>query len=295
MAINITLNQWKVFQAIVEEGGYAQAAQKLHRSQSAISYSISKMQDQLGVSLLEVQGRKAVLTEAGTLLLRRAHALLDEAAGLEAAAASLQIGWEAEVSIAVDAIFPMHYLLQALDELQRIAPHTRIEIIESVLSGTEELIAQKKVDLAIAGPPNLEIIGIPLMEIEFAPVCAPTHALVNLNRPATLQDLKKQRQIVVRDSGADRRYSPGWQKAEKRWTFSHIGSALEAIESGFGFSWTAVNIISEELEKGSITIIDMDLPVRKKIPLYLFSPDPDGQGPAAKALASILLQSAQNS
>ncbi|PHQ66977.1 MAG: LysR family transcriptional regulator, partial [Sneathiella sp.] len=68
MAMHITLDQWRVFEAIVEEGGYAQAAQKLHRSQSAISYSIAKMQDQLGVNLLEIQGRKAVLTEAGTLL-----------------------------------------------------------------------------------------------------------------------------------------------------------------------------------------------------------------------------------
>ncbi|PHQ68731.1 MAG: LysR family transcriptional regulator [Sneathiella sp.] len=214
-----------------------------------------------------------------------------QAAGLEAAATSLKNGWEAEISIAVEAIFPMRYLLLALDKFQETSPHTRVEIIESVLSGTEELIAEKKVDLAISGPSNLPIIGLPLMESEFAPVCAPGHPLAKLGRPATLHDLKKHRQIIVRDSGTDRRYSPGWQKAEKRWTFSNIGSAMAAIKDGFGFSWSPMTIIENEIADGTIAIIETDLATRKKVPIYLFSPDPDGQGPAAKALAGFLVQS----
>ena len=61
----VTIEQWRVFQAIIEQGGYAQAAAYLHRSQSAISYSMSKLQEQLGVPLVKVEGRKAVLTEQG--------------------------------------------------------------------------------------------------------------------------------------------------------------------------------------------------------------------------------------
>ncbi|VEB42274.1 chromosome replication initiation inhibitor protein [Chromobacterium violaceum] len=42
-----TLEQWQVLRAIVEEGGFAQAAEKLHRSQSAVSYAVARLQEQL--------------------------------------------------------------------------------------------------------------------------------------------------------------------------------------------------------------------------------------------------------
>jgi DNA-binding transcriptional LysR family regulator len=54
-----TLEQWQVLQAIVECGGYAQAAEALHRSQSSVSYMVAKLQEQLGVELLEIDGRRA--------------------------------------------------------------------------------------------------------------------------------------------------------------------------------------------------------------------------------------------
>ena len=58
-----SLEQWKAFQAVIDYGGFAQAAAALHRSQSAISYSVNRLQEQLGVRLLEISGRKAQLTE----------------------------------------------------------------------------------------------------------------------------------------------------------------------------------------------------------------------------------------
>ncbi|WP_202969898.1 LysR family transcriptional regulator [Endozoicomonas atrinae] len=79
----VTLDQWRMFQAVVEHGGFAQASEAIFKSQSTISYAISKLQHQLGIDLLEIQGRKAVLTEAGEAMLRRAKTLLKEADALE--------------------------------------------------------------------------------------------------------------------------------------------------------------------------------------------------------------------
>ena len=64
-APRVTLDQWRTLQAVVDHGGFAQAAEALHRSQSSVSYTVARMQDQLGVPLLRIDGRKAVLTEAG--------------------------------------------------------------------------------------------------------------------------------------------------------------------------------------------------------------------------------------
>ena len=82
-APRVTLDQWRTLQAVVDQGGYAQAAEMLHRSQSSVSYAVARLQEQLGMQLLRIDGRKAVLTEAGTVLLRRSRQLVKQAGQLE--------------------------------------------------------------------------------------------------------------------------------------------------------------------------------------------------------------------
>ena len=66
-----TLEQWRMFRAVVTAGGFNQAALQVHKSQSSVHHAVGKLEESLGVKLFEVSGRKAVLTEAGELLLRR--------------------------------------------------------------------------------------------------------------------------------------------------------------------------------------------------------------------------------
>ena len=58
--------------AVVESGGHAHASRALHRTQSTVTYTINKLEDQLGVPLFERQGRRSVLTPAGLGRLRAA-------------------------------------------------------------------------------------------------------------------------------------------------------------------------------------------------------------------------------
>src|ERR1700691_1447216 len=96
MALNprISLEQWRSLLAVVDAGGYAQAAAVLHKSQSAVTYAVQKMESLLGVKIFEVIGRKARLTATGQVLYRRAKSLLEEAGALENAAGTLAAGWE---------------------------------------------------------------------------------------------------------------------------------------------------------------------------------------------------------
>ena len=88
-APRVTLDQWRTLQAVVDQGGFAQAAEVLHRSQSSVSYTVARMQEQLGVPLLRIDGRKAVLTEAGDVLLRRSRQLVKQASQLVAIAVAV--------------------------------------------------------------------------------------------------------------------------------------------------------------------------------------------------------------
>src|SRR5258708_35733683 len=121
----ITLEQWRALQAVVEEGGYAQAAKALHKSQSPVTYAVQQIQKLLDVRVFEIRGRKAVLTDPGKVLYRRARTLLEEAGQLERGAAAMAKDWQPEIRIAVEHVFPTCLLLEALAELPAQRPGPR--------------------------------------------------------------------------------------------------------------------------------------------------------------------------
>src|SRR5258708_24124410 len=124
----ISLEHWRSLLAVVDAGGYAQAATMLHKSQSAVTYAVQKMESLLGVKIFEVIGRKAHLTSTGEVLYRRAKALLDEAGALEGAAATLASGWAAGLRLAGAIIFPTWLLLQCFARFAKERPQTRLDL-----------------------------------------------------------------------------------------------------------------------------------------------------------------------
>src|SRR5882672_2595004 len=149
MSPRITLDQWSALAAVVEAGGYAKAAETLHKSQSSVTYAVQQVQSQLGVKAFQIAGRKAVLTPTGELLYRRARYLLDEAAALERSSKRISAGWEAEIRIAVEIVVPAWLVLRCLDKFGAESPHTRIELIETVLGHRTDVLSGGRADLAI--------------------------------------------------------------------------------------------------------------------------------------------------
>src|SRR6185436_3387710 len=113
--LRVTLDQWRALVTVVEQGSYAKAAEALHKSQSSVTYLVQKLESQLAVEVFVPQGRKSVLTPTGELLYRRALVLLDDAAGVEKAARAISAGWEAEIGLAAEILYPQRMLLQSLD------------------------------------------------------------------------------------------------------------------------------------------------------------------------------------
>jgi len=284
----IGLEQWRALAAVVEAGGYAQAAGALHKSQSAVTYAVQKIDSLLGVKVFEIQGRKAVLTPTGQLLYRRAKGLLEEAAGLERAAGALSAGWEAEIRLAVEIIFPNRLLLKALERFGAESPQTRIEVIESVLGGTSEALLQGQTDLAISPhiPPGF--LGDRLMQMRMLLVTHPEHPLHHLGRPVKREDLRAHRHLVVRDSGSQREKSPLLLEAKQRWTFSHLATSIQAARMGYGFAWLPEDKISEELARGELKPLPMESGQERFGTLYLIFADRDYAGPGTLRLAELL-------
>jgi DNA-binding transcriptional LysR family regulator len=283
----ITLDQWAALVAVVEAGGYAQASARIHRTQSTVTYTIKKLEELLGVKVFELQGRKAVLTPTGRVLYRRGKSLVEEAARVERAAADLARGWEPEIRIAVDIVFPTWLLLECFAAFSRERPETRIELIESVLGGTEEALTEGRVDLAIGGIVPGGFLGDPLMQVRFVCAAAPSHPLHRLGRTLTLDDLRQHRHLVIRDSGALRSRTGGWLN-EQRWTVTHKATSIRAACMGLGFAWYPVQNIRDELQSGALAPLPLAEGRERVVSLYLIYADAETTGPGARRLAGIL-------
>ena len=292
MSPKITLEQWRALIAVVDAGGYAQAAQSLHKTQSTVTYAVQKMESLLGVKVFEVVGRKAQLTPTGEVLYRRAKALLEEAGSLESAAGVLAAGWEPQLRLAIEIIFPTWLLLRCLARFAEEHPQTSIELYETVLSGTAEALTQRRVDLAITSQVPQGFSGDALMRMRFIAAAHPQHPLHALKRKLTLQDLRKHRHLMIRDSGSQRR-AGSWLGAEQTWTVSHKATSIHAACMGLGFAWFAEDTIRSELERGELKPLPLREGAERWAELYLVFADRDYAGPGALRLATILHEQVQ--
>ncbi len=284
----ISLEQWRALLAVVDCGGYAQAAEALHKSQSSVSYAIHKMENLLGLKVFEVRGRKAELTDTGQMLVRRARLLLGEAGELESAARKLSQGWEAEVHLAVDHLFPVDCLFHVFDRFSTRAPLTRIDLRETVLSGGDEALLRGEVDLAVIPSVPPGFLGEPLMEFDFVAVAHPDHPLHANGKVIDYKDLRRHRQIVIRDSGVNRSKNAGWLGAEQRWTVSHMSTSIRAVAAGLGFAWFPEHRIADELRSDKLKPLNLREGGRRRATLELVYRDRDYAGLATEHLAELL-------
>jgi DNA-binding transcriptional LysR family regulator len=290
----ISLEQWRALVAVVDDGSYAAAAEAIHKSQSAVTYAVQQVEKLLGVKAFRLEGRKAVLTPAGRMLYSRARILLDEASSLERAAQRNSAGWEAEITIAVEIIFPTWLLLKCLDRFGREAPNTRIEVIETVLGGAPEALLERSVDLALTPrvPPGFS--GESLMRLAFVPAAHPNHPLFRLGRRLTLKDLRRHRNLTVRDTSVKRDKRGSFLETEQRWTVGHMATSLQAARMGFGFAWYPEEKISEEIAAGELKVLPLEDGGDAFAEIYLVLADPEGAGPGVGQLAEILRQDVRN-
>ncbi|MDE0855862.1 MAG: LysR family transcriptional regulator [Nevskia sp.] len=277
-----TLEQWAVLAAVIDQGSFAQAASALHKSQSAVSYALARLQEALDVPLLEVEGRKAVLTAHGQTLLKQARPLLSDLETLEALARKLKQGWEAQLHLVVDVAFPRRRLLGIVAELQQLCPNTQMRLSDAVLSGAEEAITDNAADLVVTTrlPPG--VLGEFLQNISFVGVASPAHPLLQLERTLTAEDLVRHVQVVVRDSGVRNPRSEGWLGADRRCTVSSMEASLATVRAGLGFAWLPQHIVADDLRSGDLRPLPMELGTTRTVPLYLVLVRPELAGPAAR-------------
>lgn len=280
-----SLEQWAVLAAVIDHGGYAQAAAALHKSQPAVSYAIARLQEALDVPLLVVEGRKAVLTQHGRVLLQRARPLLRDLETLELLAAKLKQGWEPELRLVVDVAFPRELLLNIVAELQQLCPSTQMQVSDAVLSGAEQAIEDSTADVVITTRVPPGFLGNFLMDIGFIAVASPNHPLFEIEVPLSTEHLARHVQVVVRDSGQKHPRNEGWLGADRRCTVSSIEASLATVKAGLGYAWLPEHLLAPALREGTVRPLPLAVGSLRNMELYLVLVRPQLAGPAARSAA----------
>jgi DNA-binding transcriptional LysR family regulator len=278
-----TLEQWAVLAAVVDQGGFAQAALALNRSQSAVSYALARLQESIDLPLLIVEGRKSVLTPHGRTLLMRARGLLKELDSIELLARSLKQGWESELGLVVDAAFPRAALLAIIAELQISCPSTQIQLADVILSGAEQAIIEAAGDVVVTSRVPPGFLGDWLMDVSFVAVARPDHALFRLEHPLTSNDLVSHVQAVVRDSGSAHPRDEGWLGAERRFTVSSMEASLATILAGLAYAWLPEHLVAQHLQTGTLRRLPLLVGASRNVALYIVLTHADHAGPATRS------------
>jgi DNA-binding transcriptional LysR family regulator len=285
-----TIEQWRILQAVVDFGGYAQAGVALNKSQSSLNHALTKLQDLLGIPLLEVKGRKAVLTQAGEVMLRRSRDLTQNVQSLEQLATNIHQNWEPEITLAVDIAFPREYLYPALTSFSSHSRGSRVVILDTVLTGSIEQIKNKSADLVILTDVPKGFLGEPLCHVEFVLVCHPMHALAKQPQNIEPSELARHLQIVIKDSGKQPQETSGWLKSENRWTVSHFHGAIDLLKHNLGFCWLPKHEVAGLIKNGQLVNLTVTDSAFKQLTAFLVAPKPDHKGPGTKLLSKLILQ-----
>lgn len=252
----ITLDALRVLDAIDRKHSFAAAAEALFRVPSAVSYTISKLEEELGVALFDRSRRRAVLTPAGRLVLEQGRHILDAVDALTRVVQSVADGWEAELRIGVDNVLDAAPLYRLVGAFNALRPQTEIRILEEVLGGTWDALTSGRCDLVVGAPgegPPGNIATLPLGAVEFVFAVAADHPLCGAPRPLAAAAIRAWPTVVVADSS---RYLParssGLLDGRSRIVVPSFEHKVEAQRQGVGVGFLPRHRIMRELAAGRL-------------------------------------------
>jgi DNA-binding transcriptional LysR family regulator len=268
MKYPITLDALEVLDAIDRKGSFAAAAHELFRVPSAISYTVQKLEQDLDVVLFRKEGRKAVLTQAGKVLLEQGREILEATERLAVATKKTHSGWEPVFNIAIDSILNFDFIYPLIARFYEVLPDIEINIYEEVLGGVLEAISSNRTDLVIGIgaelTPSQGIKYHKIQQIEWVFAVAPGHELTNAPLPLSQQLIEQHRFIVVRDSS--RNQAPQSRRVFSKRPVLSVPSITEKIHTqclGLGVGFLPAHRIQDRLEQGLL----IALPVENAIPI----------------------------
>jgi DNA-binding transcriptional LysR family regulator len=254
------LQSMRVFQQVVDEGGFAAAARKLDLTPAAVTRLVSDLEKHLGVRLLQRTTRRLSLTPAGEAYLGRLRPILGEIEEADAMALSHSREMSGTVRILALPVVATHIIAPAIAEFQRLYPEVVLELhVEDVIDPSVE-----DHDLTIVTgmiPIHSTAIVRTIVESQAVFCAAPGYLLRN-GEPRVPEDLLQHRCLRLRVSGmrlrpmtlidptdGDRRIELDVPAAVSA---NHTDSLMRATVDGAGISSQPADLVAPLLKSGEL-------------------------------------------
>lgn len=255
----LTLDQLRVFVAVADTGSFSRAAKALQRAQSVITYAIQKLEGQAGVTLFDRSAYRPMLTEAGQALLVRARRVTEEAASFRDQAHSLASGLEPELSIALDPMFPMPLVVEALRAFGERFPSVPPRVQVGSLGMAAQLVLDGTCALGMLPSVVTDLTPlrtIPVIETELIPVAAPCHPLTAMEGPIPAERLHQHVQLVLTDSSVLTTGRDYGVLSSRTWRLADLGTKKSMLLAGLGWGSMPAHMVSEEIARGELKRIE---------------------------------------
>lgn len=240
MAINFDLNDLLAFRAVAELSNFRKAAESVHLSQPAFSRRIDKLEQALGVRLLERTTRRVTLTAVGRDFERKVRELLDDLdatlLGIRGVAAT-RMG---EVTIACVPSTVYYYLSDVLHRYREQCPKVRVKVLDAGANDALASVSRGEADFGLnfVGAQEGELEFKPLVEERFVAACRRDHALAKLRRVTWAQLSQFDYISVGRTSGnrvlLDQALAGVPNRPFAIYEAQHVTTTLGLVEAGLG-------------------------------------------------------------
>jgi DNA-binding transcriptional LysR family regulator len=271
--LKISLDALLAVDTIARKGSFSAAAKELFRVPSTISYTISKLEDDLGVQLFERIGPRVLLTAAGEELLKEGRYLLRAAGDLECRVRRVASGWETQFAIAIDSMLSPLAIVPDIEAFYQIAQETRLRIVKEQLSGTWEALLDRRADLLIGaageGPPGGGYTYEPVGNVSFVFVVAPNHPLARVEHRLGKAELSEYRAVSVADSA--RLFQPrtvGLLFGQETLSVPDMHTKHHYQLAGLGFGFLPRQRVQPDIDAGRLVVKEVEEP-RADETLYL--------------------------
>jgi DNA-binding transcriptional LysR family regulator len=255
--LRLSLEALQIVDAIDRRGSFSAAGKELHRVPSTISYTVGKLEDDLGVQVFERNGPRVELTRAGRELLKEGRYLLKAALDLEHRVRRVASGWETELALGIDSMFSAVALDPDVRAFYEVAQQTRLRIVQEALSGTWEALLDRRVDVLVGapgdGPAGGGYVSHPMGSIKF--VFAVAQGKLGRN------DLQHHRAIVMSDSA--RQMAPrtvGLLLGQDTLTVPTMHAKFQYQLAGLGFGFLPEPCARKAIAEGKLVEKEVEEP-----------------------------------
>jgi len=254
----MTLDQLMVLAAVVDHGSFSAAGRALRRAQSGVSYAIAGLEDALGVSLFDRTGHRPRLTEAGAAVVAEARAVLSRVDRLEGTARSLAAGVEAEVTLAIDAMFPLAALAEVSAAFRDRWPTTTLRVYTEALGAVVARVVDGSARIGVTADAGVgpELDREPVAEVDLIAVVAAGQALAE-GAPEPLRDdaFADEVQIVLTERGSGAPTGDVNVLSACTWRVAELATKHALIRAGLGWGTLPGHLVAEDLARGTLVAI----------------------------------------